>query len=1249
MDIDLRLPSGEHDKEGEEPTGIDNMLDNEEKLHNGDIETGNMVDIVDDVRAEDGGDLNSPTTDIVVFKEDTNLEPLSGMEFESHGEAYSFYQEYARSMGFNTAIQNSRRSKTSREFIDAKFACSRYGTKREYDKSFNRPRSRQNKQDPENATGRRSCSKTDCKASMHVKRRPDGKWVIHNFVKEHNHELLPAQAVTENLGHVIKRHENFIAKFEKCIHRSWTIEEFEKRWWKILEKFELKEDEWMQLLYEDRKQWVPTFMRDAFLAGMSTVQRSESVNCFFDKYVHKKTTVQEFLKQYEAILQDRYEEEAKADSDTWNKQPTLKSPSPLEKSVSGVYTHAVFKKFQVEVLGAVACHPKRERQDETGITFRVQDFERNLDFIVLWNEMKSEVSCLCRLFEYKGYLCRHAMIVLQICGLSAIPSQYILKRWTKDAKNRHLTGEESDHLQSRVQRYNDLCQRAIKLTEEGSISQESYSIACRALDEAFSNCVSVNNSSKSLVEASTSTPHGLLCIEEDNQNKSMGKQNKKKNPTKKRKVSFEPDVMAVGAQDSLQQMDKLNSRTVTLDGYYGAQQSVQGMVQLNLMAPTRDNYYGNQQTIQGLGQLNSIAPSHDGYYGTQQSMHGLGQMDFFRAPGFAYNIRDDPNVRTAALHDDTSRHGMDRSQNPVENAMNSQDNVNAGGVNENMIVVMDGVHNRDGGLLSSPKRDVVMFEGDTDFEPCNGIEFESHEAAYSFYQEYAKSMGFTTSIKNSRRSKKSKEFIDAKFACSRYGVTPESDGGSSRRPSVKKTDCKASMHVKRRSDGKWIIHEFIKEHNHELLPALAYHFRIHRNVKLVEKNNIDILHAVSERTRKMYVEMSRQSGGYQNIGFVRAETDFQFDKGRYLGLEEGDAQYGSILQNRYEEEAIADFDTWHKQPALKSPSPWEKQMSTVYTHAVFKKFQVEVLGVVGCQPKKESEDGATITFRVQDCEKDEFFFVLWNETKSEVSCFCRLFEYKGFLCRHALIVLQICGLSSIPPHYILKRWTKDAKGRTLMAEGTERTKTRVQRYNDLCKHAIELSEEGSLSEETYNIAFRALVEALRNCVDVNNHNNNAVEYSTNVHGVREMEEENQGSLVVKTSRKKNTNKKRKVQADQDVVLVEEQDTLQQMDNLSSDSITLNGYYGAQQNVQGLVQLNLMEPPHDSYYVNQQSIQGLGQLNSIAPGPDSYFGAQQGIHALGQLDFRPPTSFGYSLQDEPHLRSAQLHGNASRHT
>ncbi|GLU12839.1 hypothetical protein SLE2022_294970 [Rubroshorea leprosula] len=846
MDIDLRLPSGEQCKEDEVHNGLeDSMLDGDEKLqlHTGDL--GNLIGVGEEVQAEDGGDLNSSAVDMGVFKEDMNLEPLSGMEFESHGEAYSFYQEYARSMGFNTAIQNSRRSKTSREFIDAKFACSRYGTKREYDKSYNRPRARQSKQDPENSTGRRSCSKTDCKASMHVKRRQDGKWVIHSFVKEHNHELLPAQAVSEqtrrmyaamarqfaeyknvvglkndpkspfdkgrnlaleagdsknllefftimqnmnsnffyamdlgedqrlknllwidaksrhdysnfcdvvsfdmtyvknkykmplalfigvnqhyqfillgcalisdesaatfswlmktwlramgghppkviitdqdkalksvilevfpnahhcfflwhvlgkvseNLGHVIKQHGNFMAKLEKCIYRSCTNEEFIKRWWKILDRFELKDDEWMKSLYVDRKNWVPTYMVDFLLAGMSTVQRAESVNSFFDKYVHKKTTVQEFVRQYESILQDRYEEEAKADSDTWNKQPALKSPSPFEKSIAGVYTHAVFKKFQLEVLGAVACHPKRENQDGTTSTFRVQDFEKNQDFIVTLNEMKPEVSCLCRLFEYKGYLCRHAMVVLQMCGLSAIPSQYILKRWTKDAKGRHLFGEESEQLQSRVHRYNDLCQRAMKLTEEGSLSQEGYNIAFRALEEAYGNCLSANTSNKSLIDAVTSPTHGLICIEEDNQSRSTSKINKKKNPTKKKKGNSEQEIMTVGAQDSLQQVDKLSPRPVTLDSYFGTQQSVQGMVQLNLMAP-RESYYANQQAMQGLGQLNTMPTNPDGYYGTQQTMPAtaMGQMDFFRTHGFY--IRDDPSVRATQLHEDASRHG----------------------------------------------------------------------------------------------------------------------------------------------------------------------------------------------------------------------------------------------------------------------------------------------------------------------------------------------------------------------------------------------------------------------------------------------------------------------------------------------------------------------------------------------------------------------------------------------------------------
>ncbi|CAI9090166.1 OLC1v1024888C13 [Oldenlandia corymbosa var. corymbosa] len=775
--------------------------------------------------------------------------------------------------------------------------------------------------------------------------------------------------------------------------------------------------------------------------------------------------------------------------------------------------------------------------------------------------------------------------------------------------------------------------------------------------------------------------------------------------------------------------------------------------------------------------------------------------------------------------------------------------VDSGEVIENMSVAVD-----EAGPMA---RDVARVGMDTDFEPHDGIEFASHEAAYSFYQEYAKSMGFTTSIKNSRRSKKSKEFIDAKFACSRYGVTHETDG-SSRRPTVKKTDCKASMHVKRNKDGKWYVHEFIKEHNHELLPALAYHFRIHRNVKLAEKSNIDILHAVSERTRKMYVEMSRQSGSSPEIASLEIASGSQPEQGQLLALEEGDAQvileyfmriqrenphffyamdlnedqrlrnlfwvdaksrkdynsfndvivfdtsymkanekmpfapffgvnhhfqpmligcglvgdetvttfmwlmkiwlkaiggqapkviitdqdkalkaavaeifpssrhcyalwhildklpetlahvvvqhdsfirkfnkcifkslsdedfdlrwwkmvgrfelhenewihslyedrkkwvptfmretflagmsttqrcdsvisffdkyihkkislrdfvrqYGTILQNRYEEEAIADFDTRHKQPALKSPSPWEKQMSTIYTHVIFKKFQVEVLGVVGCHPKKETEDGTETTFRVDDCEKGENFMVTWDGTKSEVSCSCLMFEYKGFLCRHAMIVLQMCGLSSIPSNYILRRWTKDSKSRQPTGDDTERILTRVQMYNDLCKRAIELGEEGSLSEESYNIAYRALVDGLKNCVDVNN--KSGAECSSTPDVLRGVEEVKDVADSTKESRKKNTNKKRKVPSESEAANAEVQSSLQPMESVNSEGMTLNGYFGTQQNVPGLIQLNLMEPPHDAYYVNQPNMQGLGQLNSVASSHDGFFATQQSVPGL----------------------------------
>jgi hypothetical protein len=204
-------------------------------------------------------------------------------------------------------------------------------------------------------------------------------------------------------------------------------------------------------------------------------------------------------------------------------------------------------------------------------------------------------------------------------------------------------------------------------------------------------------------------------------------------------------------------------------------------------------------------------------------------------------------------------------------------------------------------------------------------------------------------------------------------------------------------------------------------------------------------------------------------------------------------------------------------------------MSTMYTDAIFRKFQVEVLGVASCHSQKEVVDEATVIFRVDDLEEHQNFIVAWNEPELRVCCLCHSFEYKGFLCRHAILVLQLSGVSRIPSHYILKRWTKDAKLQHTVSAVSKRLNYRVQRFNDLCKLAVKLGEEGSLSPETYQIAFQALEEVLKQCVNVNNSVKGVSEPNvSSIHGSNDVEEGNYSGGTVKSSKKKKTHKKRKV-------------------------------------------------------------------------------------------------------------------------
>ncbi|KAL6566440.1 hypothetical protein OROGR_002055 [Orobanche gracilis] len=95
--------------------------------------------------------------------------------------------------------------------------------------------------------------------------------------------------VPEKLGRH-SHYENIKAHLHGAVYDSSSESDFMTRWKKMIELYRLQENEWLTSLFDERRRWVPVYLKSTFWAGMSTTQRSESMNSFFDGYVNSKTT-----------------------------------------------------------------------------------------------------------------------------------------------------------------------------------------------------------------------------------------------------------------------------------------------------------------------------------------------------------------------------------------------------------------------------------------------------------------------------------------------------------------------------------------------------------------------------------------------------------------------------------------------------------------------------------------------------------------------------------------------------------------------------------------------------------------------------------------------------------------------------------------------------------------------------------------------------------------------------------------------
>lgn len=294
----------------------------------------------------------------------------------------------------------------------------------------------------------------------------------------------------EKLSHIHHSQPTFEAEFLRCINVTETIDEFELCWQSLLKRYNLDNNEWLQSMYYARQQWVPVFLRDTFFGELFVTQGSDNMNSYFDGYINASTNIQVLIKQYEKAIANRHEKEVKADYDTMNISPILRTPSPMEKQAAKLYTRIIFMKFQEELVETLA-YPATVVDDTGSETlFRVAKFgEDYKGHSVKFNVFEKKASCSCQMFEFSGIICRHILAVFKVTNVLTLPSHYILKRWTRNAKSgvlldEHALGLPNDSQDSSAARYDNLQREAIKYVEEGAESESVYNVAMDALREA---------------------------------------------------------------------------------------------------------------------------------------------------------------------------------------------------------------------------------------------------------------------------------------------------------------------------------------------------------------------------------------------------------------------------------------------------------------------------------------------------------------------------------------------------------------------------------------------------------------------------------------------------------------------------------------------------------------------------------------------------------------------------------------------
>uniref|UniRef100_A0ACD5X1D4 Uncharacterized protein n=1 Tax=Avena sativa TaxID=4498 RepID=A0ACD5X1D4_AVESA len=337
---------------------------------------------------------------------------------------------------------------------------------------------------------------------------------------------------------------------------------------------------------------------------------------------------------------------------------------------------------------------------------------------------------------------------------------------------------------------------------------------------------------------------------------------------------------------------------------------------------------------------------------------------------------------------------------------------------------------------------------DTELTPCEGMEFESEDAARDFYSLYARHAGFRIRISRYTRSRRDNSIISRRIVCSKEGFHETRNCGSLH-PDQKQQErtgtrvgCKAMIMIKKIDPDKWVVTKFVKKHNHGSVPPRKLDIRsAHQDLNPIEKPHPTEVEPVKEPVEGMefdseeaaksfYINYARLNGFRARISrYCRSRRDNSIISRQIVCSKEG------FREVRTKKEITDEGKT--KRPRM--------------------------ITRVGCK--------AMIVVKKMNSGK-------WMVSKFEK-------EHN-----HSLVSKLAPSTSNITSGEVAEFVAKSSDQNEVKAEGYNAevqcysTDSLTVLYNNLCQEAIKFAKEGSVTEDIYHVAMSALKEAAEKVAQV---------------------------------------------------------------------------------------------------------------------------------------------------------------------